>query len=110
MGGPDLDDANGDVTEKEALPAYDVKGGPPNYGQISAVDLGTSTNPGTQVTGTMPVGMALLQSQPVEIGSGTTNLSTQQNPGLDVQLPHPPPPSYSPVGATTRPVVPPTNP
>jgi hypothetical protein len=56
VGGPDPDDAHGDGTEKDVLPAYDVKGGPPKYGQFLAVDLGTGTNARLQITETAPVG------------------------------------------------------
>jgi hypothetical protein len=70
-GGPDPDDANGDLAEKDVLPAYEVKGGPPNYNQ---------------------------SPQPQTLGAceGTSNPSVQTGPILDVQLPSPPPPSYSP--------------
>lgn len=108
-GGPDPDDANGDVTEKDVLPAYEVKVGPPNYSQFLAVDLGTGTNARLQITETVPVG-TFPQSRLVETSSGATNLPIQPSPALDVQLPHPPSPSYSPVTATTRPTTPPTNP
>jgi len=110
LGGPDLDDTNGDVTEKDVLPAYEVKGSPPNYSQFLAIDLGTATNTRLQVTETAAVGTTFPRSQPVETGSGTTNSSTQPSPGLDFQLPHPPPFSYNPVSATTRPIMPLANP
>ena len=97
-GGPDPDDTNGDFTEKDILPAYEVKGGPPNYNRFLAVDLGTSTNARLQITETVPVGRSP-QSQLLEASSGTTNPSVQTSSTLDVRLPHPPPPSYSP--ATT---------
>jgi len=100
LGGPDPDDVNGDVTEKDVLPAYEVKGGPPNYSQFLAVNPGTDTNTGLQITGTASV----------ETSSQTANSSTQPSPGLHLQLPAPPLPSYNPVSATTRPTMPPTNP
>jgi len=109
LGGPDLDDTNGDVTEKDVLPAYEVKGSPPDYSQFVAIDLGTATNTRLQVTEAVAVD-TFPRSQPVETSSGTTNLSTQPRPGLDVQLPHPPPFSYNPVSATIRPIMPLTNP
>lgn len=110
MGGPDLDDTNGDVTEKDVLPAYEVKGSPPNYSQLMAVDLGTATNTRLQVTETVVVGTTFPRSQPVETSSGTTNSSTQPSHGSDVQLPHPPPFSYNPISATIHPIMPLTNP
>lgn len=105
-GGPDPDDANSDITEKDAPPAYEFKGGPPDYGQFLAVDLGTGTNARLQITETVPVG-TYPQSQLVGTSSGATNPSTQLNPALGVQLPHPPPPSYTPTKAATHPIVPP---
>ena len=33
----DTNDVNGGVTEKDVLPAYEFKGGPPNYSQPLAV-------------------------------------------------------------------------
>lgn len=109
LGGSDPDDVNGDVTEKDVLPAYEVKGGPPNYSQFLAVNLRTDANTSLQVTSTAPVGTSP-QSRPVEASSRTTNSSTQPSLGFDVQLPPPPPPSYSPVSATARLTMPPTNP
>jgi len=94
-GGPDPDDTSGDLTGKEILPAYEVKGGPPNYSQLLAVDLGTSTNARLEITETMPVGRSP-RSQSLEAYSGTSNFPAQTNPTLVVQLPHPPPPSYIP--------------
>ena len=108
LGGPDPDDTNSDATEKDVLPAYEVKGSPPNYSQFSAVDLGMATNPRLQATETVTVG-TFPRSQLVETSSGTTNPSTQPRSGLDVQLPHPPPLSYSSSSATTRPIMPLTN-
>ena len=105
LGGPDPDDTNGDVIEKDILPAYEVKGGPPNYSQFLAVDLGTATNARLQDAETVAVG-TLPRSQRVETSSGTTNPLTQPSPGLYIQLPHPPPLSYSPVSITTRPITP----
>jgi len=105
VGGPDPDDANGDVTEKDVLPAYDVKGGPPNYNQFLAVGLGSGTNARLQITETMPVGTSP-RPHPVGAHSETTNPSPQLNPALIAQLPRPPPPSYSPVTATSRPTLP----
>ena len=107
-GGPDPDDTNGDVTEKDVLPAYEVKGGPPNYGQPLAVDSRTGTNARLQVTETVPIG-TFPQSQLAETSSGTTNPSTRPSPPSGVQLPHLPPPSYTPGTATTRSTTPPTN-
>lgn len=101
-GGPDPDDPNGDLTEKDVLPAYEVKGGPPNYSQFLAVDLGTSTNARLQITETVPVG----RSQSLELlepRSGTSDQSVQTSPVLDVRLPHLPPPSYGPGTATSNP-------
>ena len=109
VGGPDPDDPDGDVMEKDILPAYEVKGGPPNYGQPVAVDLGTGTNARLQVTETVLVG-TFPQSQLAETSSGTTNPSTQPSPPSNVQLPHLPPPSYAPVTAAIRLTTPPTNP
>jgi len=79
-GGPDPDDANGDLTEKDVLPAYEVKGGPPNYIQ---------------------------SPQPQSLGAreGTSNPSVQASPILDIQLPSPPPPSYNPGTVTSHPDV-----
>ena len=85
QGGPDPDDANADITEKDVLPAYEVKGGPPNYGQFS-------------------------RSQLAETSSGVTNPSTQLNPASGVHLSLPLPPSYSPETVTTRPITPSANP
>ena len=94
-GEPDPDDVNGDRTGKDILPAYEVKGGPPNYSRFLAVDLGTGTNARLQVTETVPVEMSP-QSQPPEAGSEVSNLPVQASPLPDIQLPTPPPPSYSP--------------
>jgi len=105
LGGPDPDDTNGDVTEKDILPAYEVKGGPPNYSQLLAVDLGTATNARLQDTEAVAIG-TLPRSQLVETSPRTTNPPTQPSPGLDIQLPHPPPLSYSSVLVTTRPIMP----
>lgn len=82
LGGQDSSNASSDVTEGDALPMYEVKGGPPNYTQSLAVDLGTGAN------GTFQ-------------GPGIADQSAQRNPGLDAQLPRPPPPSYTPGTATT---------
>jgi len=89
-GGPDPDDANGDATEKDALPPYEVKGGPPNYGQFLAVDTRISANARPRIAETL---------------SETTNPLTQPCPAPDTQpeLPHPPPPSYNPVTPPTNP-------
>lgn len=105
-GGPDLDGANGDGTEKDILPAYEIKGGPPNY---LAVDLGGGTNPRLQITETVAAG-TLPPSQPVETSSGATDPSTQPSPAPGGQLPRPPPPSYIPVTAATRLATPPSHP
>jgi hypothetical protein len=94
-GRPDPDDASS-LTEKDVLPAYEIKGGPPNYSQFLAVNLGTSTNARLQITETVPVGAS--QSQSLETSS---NPSVQT--GLDVPLPPLPPPSYSPAPATNHP-------
>ncbi|KAF9781200.1 hypothetical protein BJ322DRAFT_1079601 [Thelephora terrestris] len=94
-GRPDPDDA-GSLTEKDVLPAYEIKGGPPNYSQFLAVNLGTSTNARLQITETVPVGAS--QSQSLETSS---NPSVQT--GLDVPLPPLPPPSYSPAPVTNHP-------
>ena len=109
LGGPDPDDTNGDATEKDALPAYEVKGSPPNYSQFVAVDLGRATNPRLRDTETVVVG-TFPRSQAVETSSGTTNPSTRSSPGLDVQLPHPPPLLHTPASATTRSIIPLANP
>lgn len=109
LGGPDPDDFNGDVTEKDVLPAYEIKGGPPNYNQFLAVDPGADTNGRSQITET-----ALIETFPrpqlVEAGSRTIYSPNQPTPGLNIQLPRPPPPSYSPVSATSRHIMPPTDP
>jgi len=99
VGGPDPDDANGNVTEKDVLPAYEVKGGPPNYNQFLGVDSGTGANARSQITETVPV-ETRPQSQPVETGSGSTNLPTHPSPVSGLQPPRPPPPSYIPATAT----------
>ena len=109
VGGPDPDDINGDVTEKDALPAYEVKGGPPNYNHFLDIDLGTGTNPRLQTTETMPVG-TVPQPQLVEPGSETTNPPTHPSPASVIQPPRPPPPSYNPATATTTHTTPSTNP
>ena len=101
-GGRDADDAEGNLTEKDLLPAYEVKGGPPNYSQFLAVDLGTSTNARLQITEAMPVGTS--QSQLVETSSGTSDLPAQTRPVLGIPLPHLPPPSYSPATVTNHPI------
>jgi len=105
VGGPDPDDANGSITEKDILPAYEVKGGPPNYKQLLGVDLGAEANARSQFTETAPVEM-LPQSRPVETGSGPTHPS----PIPDIQPPRPPPPSYIPVPAIAHHTMPPVNP
>jgi len=110
VGGPDPDDTNGDVTEKDVLPAYEVKGGPPIYNQSSDVDLGTRTDARLQTTAEPVPAGTFPQSQPVETGSGSTNPSTHPSPVLDVQPPRPPPPSYIPVTAATHYTTPSTNP
>jgi len=105
-GGPDPDDVNSDIMEKDVLPAYEVEGGPPDYGQFLAVDLGTGTNTRLQMTETVPVG-PYPQSHLVGTSSGTMDPPTQLDPALDVQLPHPPLPSYTPAKAITHPITPP---
>ena len=105
VGGPDPDDANGNVTEKDVLPAYEVKGGPPNYNHFLGVDLGTGANARSQVTETAPA-ETFPQSRPVETSSG----STPPSPVSDVQPPLPPPPAYIPVPATANHTTPPANP
>ena len=100
-GRPDSDDPNGDVTEGDLLPAYEVKGGPPNYKQFLAVDLGTGTNARLQISETLPVGTSL-QPQSPGASPETTNPSVQTNPPPDIQLPRPPPPSYCPEMSTTH--------
>jgi len=77
LGGPDSSDTSGGATESDILPMYEVKGGPPNYTQFLAVDLGT---PGANAT---------FQ------GPGMADQLPRPNPGLDAQLPRPPPPSYT---------------
>lgn len=94
-GVPDPDDTNGDHTGRDVLPAYEVKGGPPNYNQFLAVDLGTGTNARLQVTGTVSP-----QSQSLGVRSGTP---PQISPTLDARLPRPPPPSYCPGLAASHP-------
>lgn len=95
-GGPDPDNAIGDLTEKDVLPAYEVKGGPPNYGQFVAVDLGTSTNASLQATETVPAQRSPQSSQLLEASPGTSYPSIQTSSVLGVWLPPPPPPSYNP--------------
>jgi hypothetical protein len=109
LGGPDPDYTDGGVAEKDVLPAYEVKGSPPNYSRFWAVDLGTATNARPQASETVATG-TFPQSSLVETSSGTTNQSTQQSPGLDVQLPHPPPLSHSPIVANARSTIPFANP
>jgi len=109
VGGPDPDDVNGNVTEKDVLPAYEVKGGPPNYNQVLDVDLGTGTNASSQITETLPA-ETIHQLQPVETGSGSTVPPTHPSPVSDVQLPRPPPPSHIPVTPTTHHTTPPAYP
>ena len=109
QGGPDPDDPNADVTEKDVLPAYEVKGGPPNYGQFPAVDSGTDPNSRLQTTETVSVG-TFSRSQLAESSSGITNPSTQLSPASDVHLSLPLPPSYSPATATIHPTTPSANP
>lgn len=75
LGGSDPSNASGGLTESDTLPAYEVKGGPPNYAQFLAVDLGMGANA-------------------IHQGPGMTDQSAQPSHGLDAQLPHPPPPSY----------------
>ena len=91
-GGPDPDDASGNLTEKDTLPAYEVKGGPPNYSQFLAVGLETSASTRSQITETVPVG----------VSPGTIHRTT---PGLNVQVPHLPPPSYNPTIVSNHPVM-----
>ena len=109
QGGPDPGDTNADVTEKDVLPAYEVKGGPQNCGQFPAVDSGTDTNSRLQTAEATSVG-TFSRSQLAETSSGTINPSNQLSPTSDVHLSLPLPPSYSPVTATTRPITPSTNP
>lgn len=100
-GGPDPDDyASGNLTEKDTLPAYEVKGGPPNYSRFLAVGLGTSPNTRSQITETAPVGTS--PSQFVGVSPGTAHQTT---PGLNVQVLHPPPPSYNPAMVSDRPAM-----
>ncbi|KAF9646431.1 hypothetical protein BDM02DRAFT_3024539 [Thelephora ganbajun] len=103
--GSDSGDTNGNVTGGDVLPSYEVKGGPPNYSQFLIVDPGTGADARSQITEAMPVGTSP-RPQLAETGSGIADPSNQPSTTLDVQLPHPPPPSYSPGTATTRPITP----